>query len=367
MNNKIINETLVSIVIPAYNVENYIKSCLDSCINQNFEKYEIIVIDDGSTDSTSQVILDYKTQYPELIKSFRIENSGPGVARNYGVSKSSGEYIAFVDSDDIISKQFCFDMYNQAVENDADIVRCDFQRFFDDYDGNALESVEFQKYIDKYGSVPTELTAQLQLLIWHIPCTGIYRKQLIDDIGFEFPAGIIEDPVIKILFIEANKIVIYPMKMYHYRTRQMSITSKLTFEDRKVSLSRWKYILSYYESKDKLFDSGIIESFLYSSASYVTLINEIEENSIKDLRRNNNNGMYDEFIETYKKVDSDTSKIIRAKGFKKVLYRSAILNFYNEKYIKSKFLIILVSFLVKIKLLFNKGNVKKDKYYLESN
>ncbi len=95
----------LSIIIPVYNLENYIEDCLKSCLNQDIEDYEIICVDDGSKDN-SPVILDrYAREYPGRIKVFHKENGGVSSARNYGLERAQGDWIWFVDGDDLIQKK----------------------------------------------------------------------------------------------------------------------------------------------------------------------------------------------------------------------------------------------------------------------
>ena len=100
-----------SIIVPVYNVENYLEKCLDSLINQKHNSYEIIIINDGSTDNSQRIIDNYKKKYPKLISSYKKGNGGLSSARNYGIEKSTGEYLLFVDSDDYISEN-CLEIYS---------------------------------------------------------------------------------------------------------------------------------------------------------------------------------------------------------------------------------------------------------------
>ena len=96
----------VSIIIPMYNVENYIETCLDSVMNQTMKDYEVIVIDDGSVDYSYEKALEYQKRYPQQMQVFKQQNAGQGAVRNNGVKEASGEYILFVDSDDTVSEYF---------------------------------------------------------------------------------------------------------------------------------------------------------------------------------------------------------------------------------------------------------------------
>ncbi len=119
------NEIAVSVIVPVFNSERYICECINSLRSQILSCIEIIIIDDGSTDSSSR-ICDNFARKDSRIKVIHQENRKQGYARNIGIQLAKGEYIAFVDSDDWVGPTFLFDMYQKAVEFDADIVMCDY-------------------------------------------------------------------------------------------------------------------------------------------------------------------------------------------------------------------------------------------------
>ena len=114
----------ISVIVPVYNVEDYLAKCLDSLVNQTLEDIEIIVVNDGSPDNSDKIIKEYAKKY-DSIKSFKKENGGLSDARNYGIEKATGEYIAFIDSDDFISNDMLDKMYKKAKNDKLDIVLCD--------------------------------------------------------------------------------------------------------------------------------------------------------------------------------------------------------------------------------------------------
>ena len=116
-------EKLISIVIPVYNVEDFLERCLDSVSCQTYKETEVIIVNDGSTDSSPEIIERYVEEYPNF-KSFTIENSGQGGARNFGIEKANGEYIAFLDSDDYISPNCIELLAETAKRENSDIVVC---------------------------------------------------------------------------------------------------------------------------------------------------------------------------------------------------------------------------------------------------
>ena len=114
----------ISVIVPVYNMEKYLGICLSSLIHQTFKDFEIIVINDGSTDNSEQIIDDYKKQYPKLIKTYSFPNQGISKSRNYGIKVSRGKYITFIDSDDYVDVTFLEEMYNQIEKTNSDICVC---------------------------------------------------------------------------------------------------------------------------------------------------------------------------------------------------------------------------------------------------
>lgn len=147
----------ISVIIPVYNVENYLRECLDSIINQTFKDIEIICVDDCSTDNSLDILNEY-AQKDNRIKVFeQKENSGQGAARNFGISIAQGEYITFVDPDDYIESTMYEKMYNQAKTLNSEIVMCDVQKFFET-SGNIKLYNAFKKYKNVYENEPVNLT-----------------------------------------------------------------------------------------------------------------------------------------------------------------------------------------------------------------
>ena len=115
----------VSVIVPVYNVEKYLRKCLDSLVNQTFSDYEVILVNDGSTDNSQNIIDEYASKYP-CIKSLKKDNGGMSSARNVGLDVATGDYYAFVDSDDFVELDFLEKMYNKAIKEESDVVICDY-------------------------------------------------------------------------------------------------------------------------------------------------------------------------------------------------------------------------------------------------
>ena len=166
--------TKVSVIVPAYNASEYIRKCLDSLVNQTLEDIEIIVVNDGSTDNTLDILKEYK----DSIILIDQKNKGVATTRNIGISKAKGQYIAFVDSDDYVDKKMFEILYNEAISNDYDMVCCDF-KYFDDnkvWDGVIDLKSNINNLEDK-----KKYFVNMFPVIWN----KIYKAEKIKDIKFK--------------------------------------------------------------------------------------------------------------------------------------------------------------------------------------
>ena len=143
----------ISIIIPIYNAEKYLKKCIDSLVEQTKKELEFILINDGSTDDTEKIIKSYKDK---RIKYFKNKNQGIGKTRNFGIEKATGKYIMFLDSDDYLEPDSCEFLYNTAEKEKSDLVICDFYKV---YENNKIEEIKLPKF------KPTTLKKRPNLLL----------------------------------------------------------------------------------------------------------------------------------------------------------------------------------------------------------
>ena len=125
------DEKLVSVIIPAYNIEDYIGRCLDSVLSQTYKNLEILVVDDGSSDCTGEILDDYEKK-DQRIRVIHKENGGVSSARNIGIEAATGDYIGFVDGDDLMEPEMYKTLVNLLKEENADIAHCGYQMVFPD-------------------------------------------------------------------------------------------------------------------------------------------------------------------------------------------------------------------------------------------
>ena len=229
---------MVSIIVPVYNVERYLRQCLDGLVNQTYQNIEIICVDDGSTDASSEILTEYALKNSK-VRVIRQENSGLSVARNVGFSFATGEYVMYVDSDDWIDVYTCEKAVFKAEEHAADLVMWPYIRefpnrsapkviFSEEKTFHAAECRELQRRM--VGLLGTELAhpenADALCTVWG----KLYRRELIAQNEIHFTdlqrIGTYEDGLFNLHYLAHVKNVTYiPDYLSHYR-KNSGMTSK---------------------------------------------------------------------------------------------------------------------------------------------
>lgn len=210
----------ISIIVPVYNVEGYVAKCIESLINQTYREIEIILVDDGSTDK-SGVICDEYSQIDERIRVLHKKNGGLSDARNYGIHNSTGELLAFVDSDDFVSHHMYEILYAQLVKYNADIAACNYVR--NEKDFYSCESVIDSKLAEANTKIitPTEALSNphlVDVVAWN----KLYKRELFEKV--EYPvARLCEDEFVyhKLVF-QCKRIAYIDIPLYCYILRNGS-------------------------------------------------------------------------------------------------------------------------------------------------
>ncbi len=170
------NKPKISIIVPIYNAEKTIQRCVNSLINQTEKEIEIILVNDGSTDSTESIIKEYKDS---RIHYFKNKNQGIGKTRNFGIQKATGDYFLFIDSDDFIEKSTCEELLSKANQEDSDLVICDFYKL---YENSSLEEIHLVDFEPTTLQETPSLLHQINLSPWN----KLYRRDLIMDNSITF-------------------------------------------------------------------------------------------------------------------------------------------------------------------------------------
>lgn len=205
----------VSIIVPVYNVDKYISECVDSIINQTYKNIEIILVDDGSTDNSGKTCDNY-SQNDKRIKVIHQKNAGAANAKNTGLDNVTGDYIAFIDSDDVVEADWIETMLNLAISNNADISECAFDKYYK----NHYESVV--DFDSSSGRFTTEEYMKQYLSRWtsSIFCNKLFRKELTENIRFRKERRCIDDEFYTYKVISNAKMIVRTNKvLYHYRQR----------------------------------------------------------------------------------------------------------------------------------------------------
>lgn len=216
-----INDILISVIVPAYNIEEYLPRCLDSILNQTYRNLEIIVVSDGSTDGTNNIINKYSKKDRRIIPIFK-SNSGVSDTRNAGLDIAKGDYIGFVDGDDYIEPLMYETLIKNAVEYDADISHCGYQMIFPsriDYYYNTKETILQD---NKKGIIDIIEGKYIEPGV----CNKIYKRKCIQNLRMMSEIKNNEDFLFNYYaFKNSNKSVFLDIPFYHYILRKNSATT----------------------------------------------------------------------------------------------------------------------------------------------
>lgn len=245
-------EDLVSIVVPVYNVEKYLKKSIESILNQTYKNIEILLVDDGSTDSSGQICDSFSKVDPR-IRVFHKANGGLSDARNFGIEQMKGQYVAFIDSDDYISKDYVWKLYSSIKNNDSEVSICSFslvdekgEKIKDELLDSGEECLSGKQILEKV------LTADgyRYVVAWN----KLYRSTLFEK--FQFKIGkLYEDEFLNYpLFWECQKVSIVEEPLYLYVQREGSIVqSNMTLEKIKMKDEMHTSRIEFYLEKGHSF------------------------------------------------------------------------------------------------------------------
>ncbi|RKD35371.1 hypothetical protein BET01_00295 [Lacrimispora algidixylanolytica] len=238
---------LVSVIVPIYNVEDYLERCVDSILKQTLTNIEVILVDDGSPDECPRLCDAYEVK-DKRIKVIHKENGGLSDARNAGLDVASGKYVAFIDSDDWIEETMLEELCYAAEVFNADIAECDFCNVYKDRSVNEMEGTSLYY-------TATNLEALKCQMGWSyfkcIACNKIYRSFLFSD-GKRYPKGKYHEDEFfthKITY-EAKKLVYVDKALYNYDHRRTdSITGSKFNVNGLDAVEAWREKTSFYKSK----------------------------------------------------------------------------------------------------------------------
>lgn len=234
----------VSIIVPVYNVEQYLRKCLNSLVNQTLDEIEIIIVNDGTKDNSESIILEFIDKYPNKIIYLKKENGGLSDARNYGIPYARGEYITFLDSDDYVEYDIYEKLYCAASKNGKakKIVECNF-----------IWSYEKKQIVDRisnYNSLQDYLVRG-RVVAWN----KLYNTSWLKSLNIEFPKGLLYEDLEYFMKLVCNlqsidEVAIVDEPLIYYIQRKSAISYS---ETKRVAhiVQIYENIFDYYKKMDK--------------------------------------------------------------------------------------------------------------------
>lgn len=261
-------EDLISIIVPVYNVEEFLNQCIKSVLDQSYKKLEIILVDDGSTDRSGKICDRYQMM-DARIKVIHKENGGLSDARNTGLRLAKGKYYSFIDSDDYISSEMIQTMFDSLKRNQCDIAVCNMIRF-----GDVVDSVKF--YYPAEREQVLAGTERFQTLNQPSVCNKLFCSELFNNI--KFPKGkYYEDTyVYHELLYQAKKIVLTGKDSYWYRARPDSIVGRKQYTNQYFDFIEAVYCRARFLERKNVQPYGL-EACLSLYAAYANAEKNIEK------------------------------------------------------------------------------------------
>ncbi len=236
----------VSIIVPIYNVEKYLRKCIDSLINQTMKDVEIILVNDGSPDNSRSICEEY-AEADNRIKVINKKNGGLSSARNAGLKEAKSDYILFVDSDDWINIHMVEILFEEMKKNNAEIVQCRYENVIDEYIDEGIHGNITSKTISNIDAL-RNLYKNDSYLETVVTWNKLYKKSLFD--GIQFPEGKLNEDEFtthKLLY-KSKKVVLVDKKLYYYRKTPDSITNSKVTIRRLDKLEAVKERMNFFEN-----------------------------------------------------------------------------------------------------------------------
>lgn len=292
----------ISIIVPVYNVESYLVRCIDSILNQSFRNFELILVNDGSTDDSLNICKKY-LNIDKRIKLISQANKGLSAARNTGLKYASGDYICFVDSDDFVEKDYLLLLLKSIEKYNSDISMCEYyltndkgkqysvEKFNEPQNIITLSGKEVFSYFYKDNYVPN-------VVAWN----KIYKKRLFDSVKYD-EGYYYEDELIALpLFYEVRKVSLVRTPLYNYVQRQNSIIhTPLTLKKAKDRIVMYKKRVEFFKkNKDKKMYRSAVQQY----KDWIIIVKKSQVNGI------DNSELQSEYRKYFGIRDSNSFKVI---------------------------------------------------------
>ena len=270
-----------SIITPVYNSEKYLSKCIESILNQTYKDWEFIIVDDGSTDSSLTIMQQYACKDNRIIV-FSKSNEGPGLTRNCAVQMATGEYIAFLDSDDYVSNDFLERINLEIDSADVDVIFYDL--IFEDENGKQLreERMSLNNGLDRYQLICNQMTGKMP---WG-GCRKVSSLRLIKQWNLHYSSDTVgEEAIFSFeLLRHARKVKFVPQILYHYVNHVESQSKKGTQNAEGISVNGWTIVAE--KMRNYLIDNKLCCEYkgALNAFGYVALVGWIRCNRHMDYK-----------------------------------------------------------------------------------
>lgn len=243
-----IENPLISIIIPVYNVEKYLVQCLDSVLNQTYNNIEVICVDDGSSDQSPELLHQYQKKHPNLYVYLQEYNQGQGAARNVGLQRSLGDFILFVDSDDFIEIDTVSYLVKKIQETNVDFIRFNAKSFSSEGQLVKENSYSFSQYLTEDKIYSKQEFKNVYLSFMPSPVLYMFKRELFIDNNIAFPTDIIhEDEVFTaMIFLYASNCLYVNKFFYNRRYRTGSTMTEKSEAQTEKSYNSYIKIIKIY-------------------------------------------------------------------------------------------------------------------------
>ena len=217
----------ISIIITVYNAEKYLDKCIESAVKQTYENIEVIIVNDGSTDNSKNIINKYKENYPNIINSFEISNSGVANARNYGIEKASGNYFCFIDADDYIDVNLLQNLVPYLSEGSIDIIKYKMKII----DNTYIEKIDGPIFNKVKGEDAFNMLCFKDTMI-DTPCLYLFNTKYYKDNKFKFTKNTYHEDfgLIPLIILKADSVISADVDGYNYVQASNSIIRENNYE-----------------------------------------------------------------------------------------------------------------------------------------
>jgi len=306
---KVIGKPKVSVIVPIYNVEKYLRRCLESLVNQTLRDIEIILVDDGSPDNSSEIYKGFIAT-DKRIRLVKKENGGLGYARNSGLEIATGEFVAYIDSDDYVDLNMFKKLYDTSKEYNLDTVYCGYCNLDNELKINSFSEVEELTVFSSKGEVndvlldmiacepSSNLERKYRMSVWH----AIYSRNLIENNNIRFCSErqfISEDIIYHIDYLsKANRVAFIPDALYYYCYNEDSLTKTFRADRYEKSLILYYELLNRFKilKFDASYYKNRVDRFLLGYTRYtIVRLSKADisrDEKIEILRRISNNNVW---------------------------------------------------------------------------